>query len=134
MSSTQEYVENLMPRKPHPFQWIVESLESDPTFVDRSMFGCRATYYYGLLVLVCSAQDEPWNGIMVPVEREHHASVLADFSVLQPHPVLGKWLYLSQTHPEFEAVSLRVVERIILRDPRFGVEPKPKKRRTQKSS
>ena len=49
---------------------------------------------------------------------------------LQAHPVLGKWLYVSQSDPAFESTVESVTALVLARDLRIGVEPKPKKRRS----
>jgi hypothetical protein len=54
--------------------------------------------------------------------------LLDDFPALAPHPVLGKWLYVSQTHPEFETVAHEMVALARERDPRMGVLPGKRKR------
>lgn len=93
------------------------------------MFGCRAAYYGGLLVLVCANQEEPWNGVLLPTEREHHASLMREFPRLSPHPILGKWLYLSQEDPGFEEIASTLVKRIMKSDIRIGVVPGAGKRK-----
>lgn len=115
------------PRSTHPYPWLVEPLEEYPTFVDKNMFSCRASYLEGRLVLVCASGDEPWNGVLVPTSREHHPSLQKEFSFLKPHPILGKWLYISQTHEAFEEVTSKIVSKIKNGDLRMGVESKPKK-------
>jgi hypothetical protein len=52
---------------------------------------------------------------------------------LQPHPVLGKWLYISQDDPAFEDIVKRMTALVLARDERVGVEPKPR-RRSKKSA
>lgn len=118
-------------RKQHPFPWLIETLEENPSFLDKAMFGGRSSYYEGRMSLFSVSGDEPWNGVLIPTSREHHASLQKSFPFLKPHPVLGKWLYLSQAHPDFEGAALSLVERIAKRDPRFGIEPKPKIRKSK---
>lgn len=113
-------------RKPNPLEWIFEPLAEEPAFFRRPMFGCEAAYLGERIVLVLAAKEEPWNGILVPTERAHHASIARDIGALAPHGVLGKWLYVSQSEDAFEATAAAVVERIRRRDPRFGVVPRPK--------
>jgi len=43
--------------------------------------------------------------------------------------VLGKWLYVPQDDPAFETVVEKMTALVLARDPRIGVEPKPRKRR-----
>ena len=58
---------------------------------------------------------EIWNGIMFPTEQTHHASLIAEFPGLRPHPVLGKWLYLPAERDDFEAsaIELRSVDFVV---------------------
>ena len=94
-------------RRVHPYQWLWEPLETDPTFLVRPMFGGRAVYYDGRLVLFLVMKTEPWRGVLVPTERTEHAALLAEFPVLAPHPVLPKWLYLAESAASFEREAQR---------------------------
>jgi hypothetical protein len=67
--------------------------------------------------------------VLICTEREHHASLIAEFPPLSPHPVLPKWLYLAESSDEFERVAERLVTLAKRRDPRIGVAPKAKKRK-----
>lgn len=51
---------------------------------------------------------------------------------LRLHPVLGKWLYVSQADEALETIARRVAELALARDPRIGVEPRPRPRRKAK--
>jgi hypothetical protein len=84
----------------NPLLWVFESLEEDPRFVLRKLFSFDAAYLDGRLYLAVAGGKEPWNGMMVCTSREHHASIRSQFPQLVSHEVLGKWLYLSQSHPE----------------------------------
>lgn len=108
--------------------WIFEPFERDPTYVGKRMFGCDAAYLDGLLYLVTGDGNEPWNGLMICTSQPHHAALIEELPALRPHPVLGKWLYISQDDPEFEASVEAVAALVQARDPRIGVEPKPRKR------
>ena len=46
-------------RQPHRYTWLWEPLESEATFVLRSMFGAKAAY----LVSVVSGASRRWHGI-----------------------------------------------------------------------
>jgi hypothetical protein len=116
-------------RKVHPHAWLWEPLEGDPTFVVAAMFGTKAVYLDGRLVLCFSSREEPWRGILVCTERGSHASLQARFASLSPHPVLPKWLYLPESADDFEGVAGQLVELARARDPRIGVAPGPGKRR-----
>ena len=113
----------------HRHAWLWEPLEAEPTFVLRSMFGAKAAYLGGRLMLCFCARTEPWRGVLVATERAHHAALVAEFPELAPHPVLPKWLYLPETADAFERVGERLVARVRQGDTRIGVVPQPKKRR-----
>ena len=116
----------------HPLQWLWEPLETDVTFVLRSMFGAKAAYLDGKLMLCFCHGEEPWHGILVCTDRTQHASLLADLPVLTPHAVLPKWLYLSAGAGDFDRTAARLIELARRRDPRLGVVPKPRRKRTKK--
>lgn len=112
-------------RKVHPYQWLWEPLEADPTFLLRPMFGGKAAYLDGNLMLYFSSRKEPWRGVLVCTDRAHHESLLAEFSALVRHPVLPKWLYLPESADSFERAAERLVALARCRDSRIGVSPKP---------
>jgi hypothetical protein len=112
----------------NPLLWIFEPLEDDPRFVLRKLFSFDAAYMDGRLYLAVAGGKEPWNGMMVCTSREHHASIRSQFPQLAPHKVLGKWLYLSQSHPEFETAAVELAALARRRDPRLGVESKARMR------
>lgn len=116
-------------RRVHPYEWLWEPLEDDPTFVLRPMFSGKAAYLDGKLMLYFTAREEPWQGVLVCTFREHQASLRAEFPALVPHPILPKWLYLSESADRFEATAERLVALARRRDPRLGVSPQPRKRR-----
>ncbi len=116
-------------RPVHPHCWLWEPLENDPTFVLRSMFGAKAVYLGGKLMLCFCADDEPWCGMLICTDRTRHAALQAEFPELMAHPILPKWLYLAETAERFERTAARLVELARQRDLRIGVTPQPKKRR-----
>jgi hypothetical protein len=116
-------------KKAHPYPWLRERLEKAQGFVEKKMFGCWSAYIDDILMLVMAEGDEPWNGVMVATAVDHHDSLRKDFPVLQPHPILGKWLYISQGNPEFEEVADRLTTLALQHDSRIGVAPKPRKTR-----
>jgi hypothetical protein len=107
--------------------WIFEALEDDPRFVLRKLFSFDAAYLDGRLYLAAAGGKEPWNGLMVCTAREHHESIQSQYPQLVSHEVLGKWLYLSQTHPDFERIAIELAGMARKRDPRLGVDAKPRK-------
>lgn len=113
----------------HPYAWLWEPLENDPTFVLKSMFGAKAAYLDGKLQLCFMARKEdPWRGVLVGTSHEHHGSLIEEFPSLAPHSVLPKWLYLSETEDDFEATAQRLVTLVGRRDPRIGVEGSTKRK------
>lgn len=106
--------------------WVLEPLEDDPTYLRKRMFGCEAAYVHGLMVLLVADKDEPWNGLLVCTSHESQQDLVSEFPQLSVHPVIGKWLYISQENPEFEPTAERLVGLALQQDPRFGVEPRPR--------
>jgi hypothetical protein len=100
------------------------------------MFGCRAAYLDGKMVMVLAenAEDLDWNGVLLPTEREFQESLIADYPLLTPHKILPKWLYLSFESEGFEELLMEFGERIMARDPRFGTLPKPKRSKRVKKA
>lgn len=115
-------------RAVHPHQWLWEPLEGDPTFVLRAMFGAKAAYLGGRLMLCFCASEEPWSGVLVCTDRSRQPALQADYPELAPHPILPKWLYLPETANTFERTAVRLVELARRRDPRIGVTPQPTKK------
>ncbi len=120
-------------RKYYRLFWLVESIMDEPSYLERSMFGCLAIYLHGRMVLLLSEGEEPWNGLLIPTEHEHHNSILNEFKDIVQHPVLKKWLYLTENMEDFESVASYIVRAIEMNDPRFGIEPKERKPRKRKS-
>jgi len=114
--------------------WILEAFESDSTYIHKRMFGSDAAYVDGLLCLVVADRDAPWNGLLVCTSQDRHAALIDEMPALQPHPVLGKWLYVPQDDPAFETIAETMTALVLARDPRVGVEPKPRQRGGQKST
>lgn len=109
--------------------WIFDAFEREPGYVCKAMFGCDAAYLDGLLCLVAADRDAPFNGLLVCTSKDHHAALIAQIPALRPHPVLGKWLYVPQADPAFEDTAALLTARVLARDARIGVEPKPRKPR-----
>jgi hypothetical protein len=112
--------------------WIFEPFERDPTYVSKRMFGCDAAYVGGLLCVVAADRDEPWNGLLVCTSKERHAALVGALPALRPHPVLGKWLYVSQSDSAFEDSVEAIVSLVLAGDPRIGVEPARRSRARRK--
>lgn len=113
----------------HPYAWLWEPLEGDPTFVLRPMFGTRAAYVGGKLTLCFAARKDPWHGVLVATDHDRQASLREDFAALLPHPILPKWLYVPDSARDFERTAMRLVEAVRRRDLRIGIVPKARKRK-----
>ena len=111
-------------KKEYPLRWVVESLEEERSYFEKTMFGCLAVYLHGRLSLLLTSGEEPWNGLLIPTDHQFHESILKDFKDVVQHSVLKKWLYLAESSENFEAVAQDIVETIRINDLRFGVEPK----------
>lgn len=116
-------------RSEHPLQWLVEPLADEPSFALKAWFGGRTVSLHGRHHLVLTTQGEPWQGVLVCTSHQHHASLLAEFPTLVQHPVLGKWLYLSEATPTFERDAQRLVRCVRARDPRLGILPSVRKKK-----
>jgi hypothetical protein len=104
----------------------------EPSYIDRAWFGCRAIYLHGRLMLVLCSGEEPWNGLLIPTEKEFHDHIRQEFEAVVQHPVLKKWMYLPENSEDFESVSSEIVEAVRMGDQRFGVEPREKASRKKK--
>jgi hypothetical protein len=111
----------------HPYAWLWELLETDPSFELRTMFGAKSVYIGGKLQLCFTAKAEPWRGVLVCTEKPHHPSLIEELPVLRPHSVLPKWLYLPESSEAFESTAGRLIALVRKRDGRIGVVGKPKR-------
>lgn len=115
----------------HRHLWLIEPLADDPTLLVRPMFGGKAVYLRGKFILFLADRDEPWRGVLIPTERVHQGSLIADRSALAPHPVLPKWLYLPETADSFETDAEWLVAQARQNDDRIGIVPVPKRPRSR---
>jgi len=122
----------ILAKKAHPLEWLFEPLESHPGYLRKKFFGCEAAYVNGKFSIAVTDGEEPWNGLLVITGWENHASLLKEWKQLKEHPVLGKWLYISQNHAAFEKVATSIIKSVNRGDERIGVEPKPRKRKKKK--
>jgi hypothetical protein len=117
-------------KKKNSLLWLFEPLENDPGFFQRRLFSFDAAYLDGRLYIAVKDGKPPWEGLLACTSREHHAALLSEFPQLRPHTVLGKWLYISQSHREFESVAVEIVSLALKRDRRLGVDPGARRRRS----
>ncbi len=99
-------------KKQHPLLWVVDSLMEEPSYLEKSMFGCLAIYLHGRLMLVLASGEEPWDGLLIPTEHQFHDAIQKEFSDVVQHSVLKKWLYLPEATEDFETVASDIVEAV----------------------
>jgi len=75
-----------------------------------------------MLVLAARGND-PWQGVLVPTDRERQADLRAACPNLEVHPLLPKWLYLPESCETFEETAQALAELAQHDDPRLGVDP-----------
>ena len=111
-------------RPPHRFAWLLEELRGEEGYVERAMFGCLAVYLHGRMMLALAARGrDPWQGLLLPTDHERQHALRSDHPSLRVHPVLGKWLYLAESSPDFEETALALAALARADDPRLGIEP-----------
>lgn len=118
-------------RAEHPLEWLAEPLRNEPSFVLKAWFGGRTIMLNGRHHLFLTCQGEPWQGVLVCTEHEHQESLRGEFASLQQHPVLKKWLYLPEDAETFERDAQRLVSLVRARDPRLGILPSAKKKKSR---
>lgn len=118
-------------------EWICRVFEDHPTFFTKRMFGGLAVYLFGrqMMVLVEPTRTGTWkwHGVLICTERAHHAAIMDAFPSLAPHDVLKKWLYIDSRHDDFEPTMTQVAAAIGRNDPRFGIVPRPGKKKHKSS-
>ncbi len=114
----------MKPKKVFSLLYLLEPLDSNPSFATRPMFGGLIVWYEDrqVLCLVESPGENSWkkmtfkfdiwNGLLVPTDRVHHASLCNALPALIPHPVLGKWLYVPLTDERFEETADAIIKLI----------------------
>lgn len=132
-----------MAKKVFSLEVFFEPLQDDLSYFSKRMFGGLAIYYLDLMCfcLMESPGDREyrgenfdydiWNGVMVCTDFVHHDSLIKDFPGFENHPVLKKWLYLPQSHEDFESTIESVVESTLKGDERIGIVPSKKKRKNK---
>ncbi len=112
-------------------EWILEPFVDHGTFFTKSMFGGLAVYLFGRLMMLLVEPTKSgrwkWHGVLVCTDREHHASIQAEFPALTPHDFLRKWMFVDSTHDDFESTMEAIAKRVVRNDPRFGILPKSPK-------
>jgi hypothetical protein len=121
-------------KKEQPLRWVIEPLMDEPSYLEKSMFGCLACYVHGRLALLLTSGEEPWNGLLIPTDYQFHDSIRRDYKDVVQHPVLKKWLYLPESTEDFESDAQEIVEAVRMNDPRFGVEPTEKVAKRKRSN
>ncbi len=95
------------------------------------MFGCLAVYVEEKIVLILREKNGKDDGVWLATTQDHHESLRREFPNMRSIGVLGKavtgWQLLPSGAPDFEASALRACELIVLKDPRIGKVPKPRR-------
>jgi hypothetical protein len=114
-------------------EWIVQAFEDHPSFFTKRMFGGLAVYLFGRQMMVLVEPTKTgrwqWHGVLICTEHAYHPAIIGEFPQLTPHDVLKKWLFIDSKHADFESTLERVAEAIARDDQRFGIHPRPRKRR-----
>ena len=117
--------------KPFENEWIFEVFEDHPSFFTKRMFGGLAVYLFGrqmmLLVEPTKTGRWKWHGVLICTEYAYQPAIIEEFPQLVPHSVLKKWLYIASLHEEFEPTIKHVAAAMARDDPRFGINPRPRK-------
>jgi hypothetical protein len=119
-------------------EWILDAFAGHPTFFTKRMFGGLAAYVFDRQMLVIVEPTKTgrwkWHGVLVCTDRKRQPSIRAEFPVLEPHDVLGKWLYVDSKHAGFESTMEAVAKRMARNDPRFGIHPAVRKSPSRQSA
>jgi hypothetical protein len=117
-------------------EWIVQAFEDHPSFFTKRMFGGLAIYLFGRLMMVLVEPTRTgrwkWHGVLICTEHAHHAAIIEEFPPLAPHNVLKKWLYVDSRQADFEPTLERVAHAVARDDPRFGIQPHPRKEKVRR--
>ena len=116
-------------------EWIVQAFEDHPSFFTKRMFGGLAIYLFGRLMMLLVEPTRTgrwkWHGVLICTERAHHPAIIEEFPPLAPHNILKKWLYVDSRHTDFEPTLERVAHAVARNDPRFGIQPHPRKEKVR---
>jgi len=114
-------------------EWILEPFENHVTFFTKRMFGGLAAYLFGRQMMVLVEPTKTgrwtWHGVLICTSRDHQPAIIEEFPALAPHDILRKWLYLDSRHPAFESTMEKVAKAMARNDPRFGIQPQPRKKK-----
>lgn len=120
-----------------PFEFVLEQLYSVNVEI-RPMFGCFALYVHNKIVLILrkrktSTKD---NGVWLATNKEHHASLKANFPSMRSIKVLGgkesNWQNLPADSDDFEEMVTKACEMILHGDKRIGRETRNKRKNAVK--
>ncbi len=108
----------------------------------KPMFGCHAVYVGRKVMFITRKKPshEDSNGIWIATSHEHHESLKKEFPSLESVHVLNEgkgesgWRLLHENANDFETSAIRLCELIKAGDERIGKIPKPKKKKSGKTS
>jgi hypothetical protein len=116
----------------HSFEFLKELSQEEPSYFLKRMFGCQMICLHHKMCLGLTDREgktyrgkkyklDPWYGVMVVTNKEHHKALQKQFPWLVPHPILGKWLFLSGKDTKFEERATLLVEAILINNPFIGI-------------
>lgn len=113
----------------------LENVEFKPMFGGISVYQVRGAHR--ILVAYAGGTDisggpnrhQEWQGLLIPTETSHHESLIKQFPALRQHSVLGKWLYIHHSHPDFSNVLGGIYDLVRQQHEWIGVVQKPRKKK-----
>lgn len=114
-------------------EWILQAFEGHASFFTKGMFGGLSVYLFGRQMMILVEPTKTgrwtWHGVLICTDYAHHKALIEEFPQLAPHAVLKKWLYIDSHRDDFEPAMERVAAAIARDDPRFGIQPRPRKQK-----
>lgn len=116
----------------HTFEFLKDLAMEDDTYYIKRMFGCQMICLHHKMCLGLTDKlgksyrgkkykIDPWYGLMVVTSKEHHPALQKQFPWLVPHPILGKWLFLSGKDENFEERASQLVESTLVNNRYIGI-------------
>jgi hypothetical protein len=127
------------PRSRVPHEFVLEALESIAPET-KPMFGCLAVYVRERIVLILRDHRDHLadNGVWLATRPEHHDSLRREFPRMRSIQLFGtpvtSWQVLPADAGDFEESALHACELILVRDPRIGRVPAPRRRVTKRAT
>ena len=125
------------------YLYLLESLMENDSFIAKRSFGGLFVYYEGKLVIVLMDDPSldyrgktypfaPWDGVLIPTDKDYHAELKREYPFLKTQPFLQKWLMIPNSE-HIEDQTEEIIKLVLSQDDRIGVYPKPRKPRSKKT-